>query len=239
MEGPGPGASGKMPAVNLLALETSTRRLSVALWRDGEVREIAEDHPNGGSERLLPWVKELLAQAGLTLRQLDAIAFGAGPGGFTGLRLSCGIAQGLAFGLDRPVLAVGSLEALALASGEEWVFACLDARMNEVYCAAYRVRDGFPEEVHAPIVVPPSLVVAPKDAGWVGCGDGFASYGPLLPVFGQVRDDLLPTAAAVARLAAPRILVGGGVGAAEAAPLYVRDKVALTTAERLARGGVR
>jgi len=228
-----------MPAVNLLALETSTRRLSVALWRDGEVREIAEDHPNGGSDRLLPWVKQLLAEAGLSLQQLDAIAFGAGPGGFTGLRLSCGIAQGLAFGLDRPVLAVGSLDALALASGEEWVFACLDARMNEVYCGAYRVRDGLPEEVHAPIVVPPSQVMAPKDAGWVGCGDGFAAYGPLLPVFGRVRDDLLPTAAAVARLAAPRVLAGAGVGAAEAAPLYVRDKVALTTAERLARGGVR
>ena len=129
--------------MNLLALETSTHRLSVALWRDGACLERAEQVANGGSERLLPWVNELLAEAGISLADLDGIAFGAGPGGFTGLRLACGVAQGLAFGLDLPVIGITTLEALAVMAGErdagiEQVFASLDARMNEVYCAAYR-----------------------------------------------------------------------------------------------------
>src|SRR5664279_1025988 len=125
--------------MRLLAFETATRRLSVALWQDGALIERAEEISNGGSERLLPWVHELLAEAGLALAQIDGIAFGAGPGGFTGLRLACGVAQGLAYGLDVPVVPVSTLEALALASGESDVWACLDARMNEVYSGAYRV----------------------------------------------------------------------------------------------------
>ena len=226
--------------MNLLALESSTRRLSVALWRDGMLSERAADIPNGGSGLLLPWAVELLAEAGLLLADVDGIAFGAGPGGFTGLRLSCGVAQGLAFGLDRPVLAVPTLEALALACGAEKVFACLDARMNEVYCAAYIVRKGMPETVMAPLCVPPATVPAPPGAGWLGCGDGFTAYPQLLgPTVEAIRADLWPTAAAVARLAAPVFARGGGVDAALAAPLYVRNKVALTTAERIARGGLK
>jgi len=221
--------------VNLLALETSTRRLSVALWHDRELAERSADAPNGGSGLLLPWVRELLAEAELALSQLDGIAFGAGPGSFTGLRLAAGCAQGLAFGANLPVLGVGSLEALALASGEEKVFACVDARMNEVYVAAYS--SGI--EVLAPAVLPPGDVVLPDGEGWVGCGDGFAAYADRLPRPTRVRDDVFPTATAVATLAAARQAGGEGRPAAEALPLYVRDKVALTTAERLARGGVR
>ena len=202
--------------------------------------ERAADVPNGGSGLLLPWAVELLGEAGLLLADVDGIAFGAGPGGFTGLRLSCGVAQGLAFGLDRPVLAVPTLEALALACGAEKVFACLDARMNEVYCAAYIVRNGTPETAMAPLCAPPATVPAPPGSGWLGCGDGFAAYPELLgPAFAGVRADLWPTAAAVARLAAPIFARGGGVDAALAAPLYVRNKVALTTAERIARGGLK
>lgn len=221
--------------MHLLALETSTRRLSVALWHDREVIERSADSPNGGSALMLPWVRELLAEAGLGLAQIDGIAFGAGPGSFTGLRLAAGCAQGLAFGLDLPVVGVGSLEALALASGEAKVFACVDARMNEVYVAAYE--NGI--EVLRPAVLPPARVVAPAGDGWVGCGDGFAAYGPLLPAFARWRPDVFPTATAIARLAAPRFERGEGVRALAATPLYVRDKVALTTAERLARGGLR
>jgi tRNA threonylcarbamoyl adenosine modification protein YeaZ len=105
----------------------------------GKLIERSGEIANGGSERVLPWARELLAEAGITQAQLDGIAFGAGPGGFTGLRLACGVAQGLAWGLDLPVLPVSSLEALALACGERDVWTCLDARMNEVYVAAYRV----------------------------------------------------------------------------------------------------
>lgn len=219
----------------LLALETATHRLSVALWRDGEVIERSVVQPASSSQWLLPAVHALMAEAGLTLRRLDGIGFGAGPGSFTGLRLAAGCAQGLAFGLDLPVLGVSTLEALAVASGEEKVFACLDARMNEVYSAAYA--DGL--AVLPPVVTAPADVPVPEGDGWVACGDGFACYRDRLPAFARVRDDVAPTAAAVALLAAPRFARGEGVAAAQAVPIYVRDKVALTTAERLARGGVR
>lgn len=227
-----------MAAMRLLALETATQRLSVALWDAGDVIERAAEPPNGGpggSEWLLPAVHALLADAGVGLKTLDGIAFGAGPGGFTGLRLAAGCAQGLAFGLNLPVIGVNTLEALALASGEDRVFACLDARMNEVYVAAYA--NGV--AVLPPVVAPPARIPLPPGSGWVGCGDGFAAYPALLPTFARVRAGLSPTAAAVAQLAAPRFAGGESLDAAAAAPLYVRDKVALTTAERLARGGTK
>ncbi|MCM2289782.1 MAG: tRNA (adenosine(37)-N6)-threonylcarbamoyltransferase complex dimerization subunit type 1 TsaB [Sulfuritalea sp.] len=229
--------------MRLLGFETATRRLSVALWQDGELLERTAELPNGGSEVLLPWVRELLAEAGLTLAQIDGIAFGAGPGGFTGLRLACGVAQGLACGLDRPVLPVSTLEALALASGEREVWTCLDARMNEVYCAAYRVAGDGVEQLLAPVCLPPAVAPAPTFAGGWGVGDGFASYGSELaarkPDLAGLHAEVFPTAAAVLRLAAPAFAQGRALAAAAAQPLYVRDKVAMTTRERLARGGVR
>jgi len=225
--------------MNILALETSTRQLSVALWRDGAVTERKAESITGGSALVLPWVDELLAEAGLAMGALDGIAFGAGPGSFTGLRLACGVAQGLACGLDLPTLGVSTLAALALASGEPRVFACLDARMNEVYFAAYAVAGDAVTELQAPQVAPPNMVALPVGDDWIGCGDGFASYGAALPQPARVRADVWPTAAAVAALAAPLLARGEGGDAAQAMPFYVRDKVALTTAERLARGGVR
>ena len=234
--------------MNLLAFETSTRRLSVALWHYGERIERDRDLPNGGSEVLLPWVHDLLAEGELTLAQIDGIAYGAGPGGFTGLRLACGVAQGLAFGLDMPVVGVGSLEVLARAAheatGAKKVFTCFDARMNEVYSAAWLLRDAVPMQVLPPAVSSPGNVHVPNGGDWLGCGDGFSSYGDALcAVLGDavahVRADMFPTAGALAALAARRFARNEGVDASLAAPLYVRDKVALTTAERLARGGVR
>jgi tRNA threonylcarbamoyladenosine biosynthesis protein TsaB len=115
-------------------------------------------------------VHELLAEGQLELAQLDGIAFGAGPGSFTGLRLACGVAQGLAWGLDLPVLPVSTLEALALASGKREVWACLDARMNEVYSAAYRVEGDVPHEVMAPVCLPPAVAPAPTLLRCVGRG---------------------------------------------------------------------
>ncbi|MDR2000449.1 MAG: tRNA (adenosine(37)-N6)-threonylcarbamoyltransferase complex dimerization subunit type 1 TsaB [Zoogloeaceae bacterium] len=222
-----------MQAMRLLALETATHRLSVALWLDGRVIERFAELPNGSSEWLLPNVHSLLAEADISLTALDGIAFGAGPGSFTGLRLAAGCAQGLAYGLDLPVLGISTLEALAFASGEPRVYACLDARMNEVYVAAFE--NGV--EVMTPIVCPPEEAPVPEGAGWIACGDGFAHYANRLPRFERVRPELRPTAAAVAALAAPRFTRGEGGPAIEAQPVYVRDKVALTTAERLERGG--
>lgn len=229
--------------MRLLAFETATRHLSVALWQDGELLERSAVVPNGGSEVLLPWAHELLAEAGLVLGQLDGIAFGAGPGGFTGLRLACGVAQGLACGLDLPVMPVSTLEALALACGERDVWACLDARMNEVYSAAYTVAGDTVSELMAPVCVAPAVSPAPTFPGGWGVGDGFSVYGELLllrkPDLAGVHADAVPTAAAVARLAAPAFTRGAALPAAMAQPIYVRDKVALTTAERMLRGGVR
>jgi tRNA threonylcarbamoyladenosine biosynthesis protein TsaB len=227
--------------MRLLAFETATRRLSVALWQDGELIERAAEIPNGGSEHLLPWAHELLAEAGITLTQIDGIAFGAGPGGFTGLRLACGVAQGLAYGLDLPVMPISSLEALALASGERDVWACLDARMNEVYSAVYVVEGLGVRQVMAPVCMPPATVRAPTFVGGWGVGDGFLAYGKVLrerkPDLDGVRADVFPTAGAVLCLAAPAFLRGDGLAAAQGQPIYVRDKVALTTVERIARGG--
>jgi tRNA threonylcarbamoyladenosine biosynthesis protein TsaB len=230
--------------MNLLAFEASTRRLSVALWCDGALAEKSADVPNGGSERLLPWAGDLLAEAGLSLQQLDGIAFGAGPGGFTGLRLACGVAQGLAFGLDLPVAPMGTLAALALASGDGKVIACLDARMNEVYVAAYAVTGETVNEILSPCVGPAETVALPEGENWRGVGDGFGTWEEVLRrrLDGRLAgadSAIYPTAAAVVRLAAPLLARGEGVAAATAAPLYIRDKVALTTAERLARGGTK
>jgi len=221
--------------MRLLAFETATRRLSVALWIDGQVRERDFDSTTGGSEWLLPAARALLADAGVALSDLDCLAFGRGPGAFTGLRLAAGCVQGLAFGLDLPVIGVSSLEAVAECSGESRVYACLDARMHEVYVAAYS--DGV--EVMAPTVVAPAMAPVPPGDGWVGCGDAFAVYPNDLPGFERTRPDLLPTAVAVARLAVARWSNGSRSSAIEAVPLYVRNKVALTTAERIARGGMR
>lgn len=229
--------------MRVLAFETATRRLSAALWRDGAVLERAAESPHGGSELLLPWVRELLAEAGLTLAQIDGIAFGAGPGSFTGVRLACGVAQGLAWGLDLPVLPVSSLEALALASGEHHVWACLDARMNEVYSAAYAVDGDGLRQVMAPVCLAPAAVPAPILADAWGVGDGFAAHGAALragkPGLAGVRAAVYPTASAVLRLALPGFAQGRAVAAEAAQPFYVRDKVALTTAERIARGGLK
>lgn len=228
--------------MKLLAFEAATRRISVALWCDGTLSEKAADVPNGGSEWLLPWANELLAEAGLSLKQLDGLAFGAGPGGFTGLRLACGVTQGLAFGLDVPVVPVCTLAALALDAGDGRILACLDARMNEAYVAAYVVSGESVAEIMAPKVGAGETAPLPEGDGWHGVGDGFVAYGSALRQRMGARliaedASLMPTAAAVARLAAPVLLRGEGVPAAQALPLYVRDKVALTTAERLARGG--
>jgi len=229
--------------MRLLAFETATRRLSVALWQDGELIERAAVVPNGGSERLLPWVQELLAEGGLALAQIDGVAFGAGPGGFTGLRLGCGVAQGLAWGLDIPVLPVSTLEALALESGDGNVWACLDARMNEVYGAAYIVAGDTVTQLVAPSCMPPALIPVPVFGRGRGVGDGFAAYGPLLHGrkgdLAAVLPDLFPAATGVLRLAAQAFLGGRALSAAAAQPIYVRDKVALTTAERIARGGAK
>ena len=198
------------------------------------------------SERLLPMVDAALAEAGWTLRNLDGLAFGAGPGSFTGIRIGCGVAQGLGLGADLPVVPVPTLAAIAQdvfrARGWDHVLACLDARMREVYVAAY-ARDGIGwRVVAAPSVVSPAgafLTRLPGDGTWRGAGNGFAAYPALARQLdlAQTAADARPTAQAIGELALPRLAAGDGVCAADALPLYVRHRVALTSAEQEA--GVR
>lgn len=206
------------------AIETSTEWCSVALWRDGEIAGLERRAENRHSELVLPMLEKLLGKD-----RLEAVAFGAGPGAFTGLRIACGIAQGLAFARGLPVLGVSTLEALAQESGAPRVVACLDARMREVYYSALEKRSGRWHEVIAAQCIAPHSAPRPPGHGWVGVGNGFAAYGSM--GFDHLMPEVHPTAIAVAQLAAPRLAAGEGVDAAQAAPVYLRDKVAFTREE--------
>jgi tRNA threonylcarbamoyladenosine biosynthesis protein TsaB len=216
--------------MKIAAFETAGDWCSVALWLDGEVRAAEARAGQRHGELVLPMLETLLAQARLAIRDLQAVAFGAGPGSFTGLRIACGIAQGLAFARGLPACGVSTLEAMAEESGAPRAVACLDARMGEVYYCALERQDGRWREVIPAQCVAPERAPRPPGAGWVGCGSGFAAYGDM--GFDRVYPEIHPGAAAVARLAAPRLAAGEGVDAARIAPVYLRDKVALTTEER-------
>ena len=206
------------------AIETSTEWCSVALWSDGEIAALERRAGNRHSELALPMLEQLLKGS-----SIEAVAFGAGPGAFTGLRIACALAQGLAFARSLPVIGISTLEALAQESGAARVVACIDARMSEVYYAALEKRAGRWHEVVAAQCVAPKSAPRPPGEGWVGCGNGFAVYGSM--GMSRVFPDVHPTALAVAQLAAPRLAAGEGVDAAQALPVYLRDKVAFTKEE--------
>jgi tRNA threonylcarbamoyladenosine biosynthesis protein TsaB len=223
--------------LKILAFDTSTEYCSAALWLDGELRADGCHAGQRHSELLLPMIDGLLTATGLTLARLDAIAFGEGPGSFTGLRIACGVAQGLALGAGLPVVGVGTLLALAEAAGEREVVCCLDARMKEVYFAAYRRSAGGWETVHPPGLCAPHALPALPAGAWTGCGGGFAVYADALGrALGSklvaVKPDLWPHAREIAILAATEMARGGGRDAAQALPVYIRDKVALTVEEQ-------
>ena len=225
------------PPLKILALETSTELCSAALWLDDAVdaREVVAGQRN--SELLLPMVDALLTAHLLKPRDLDGIAFGSGPGAFTGIRIACGVAQGIAFGAGVPVVGIGTLAALAQAAGASRVVCCLDARMGEVYHAAYERRGDDYLEVHGPGLYKPAAVPQLPDGQWTGCGSGFAACRSVLDAryagrLERVLDDLTPHAREIAILAARQFARGNGIDAADAAPLYVRNKVALRVNER-------
>jgi tRNA threonylcarbamoyladenosine biosynthesis protein TsaB len=223
--------------MNILALDTSTEYLSLALQVDGK-RYTRQDHVGQThSQVILPQVRELLNEARIDMHDLQGIAFGAGPGSFTGLRIGCGVAQGLAFGANLPVVAISTLMALAEASGHTRVIACLDARMGEVYHAAYlQTADGWQTEI-APDLYKPDQVPLVDGMDWVGVGSGWQAYADVLAerYAGQINitmPDSFPEASAMLRLALPLFEAGQGQPAAEAAPIYIRNRVALKTHER-------
>lgn len=234
--------------MNLLALDTSTEQLSVAVARAG----MQWQHTGAGgaqaSATLIPAIHALMAKAGLDFAQLDAIAFGCGPGSFTGLRTACAVAQGLAFGASAafavgasaergvPVLPVDTLLAVAEearhAHGVHRVLATLDARMDEVYAAEYVFADGrWTRQDDFQLLAPQALVLRP---GFTLAGNAAAAYGTRLPAAapGLPHRHALPTGTALLRLAPALLAAGLAVPADQALPRYIRDKVAKTTAER-------
>ena len=234
--------SSTTPELRWLAFDTSTDVLSLAVARGDHVW--TQTLPGGAqsSSVLIPAVLAMLAEADMTLASLTAIVFGRGPGSFTGLRTACAVAQGLAFGADIPVLPVDTLLAVAeearwqrvqtagVADADVSVLALLDARMDEVYSAAYQWSAAGQswQAVSALQVSAPEKVQA---AGTVLAGNVFEAYGPRLDLTGE-RCVALPTAAALLRLAPALWAQGLAVSADQAMPLYIRDKVANTTAER-------
>ena len=225
--------------MKILAFDTSTDALSVAVgvWPagGGEAQVWQHSGPGGAkaSATLVPAVLALLQQATLTLAELDAIAFGRGPGAFTGLRTACAVAQGLAFGANLPVLPVDTLHAMAEEArhqhGARQVVVALDARMDEVYTARFDFDlDAAAQDTGFNVVAPEALRAEPP---WVLVGNAFAAYGERLPT-GVPRLAVLPTATALLRLAPALLAAGRAVHADDAMPLYIRDKVAFTTQER-------
>jgi len=223
--------------MKILALETSTEYCSVALWRDGAVDANDTRAGQRHSELLLPMADALLARHGLRVTDLDGVAFGQGPGSFTGLRIACGVTQGLAFGAGLGVVGVGTLLAMAEASGAERAVCCLDARMNEVYCAAYQREDDAWRTVRAPALCRPGEAPPLPGKSWTGCGSGFSAYRDALErryagSLSAIMPDIIPHARDIAKLAAREFEAGRAMAAEKAVPVYLRDKVALRMDER-------
>ena len=231
-----------MKNVTLLALDTATEACSVALLRGSEKTHLAQFAQREHTKHILPMVDEILAQAGITLHQVDALVFGRGPGSFTGVRIGAGIAQGLAFGADLPVIPVSNLAAMAQAAYAQYqaenVLTAIDARMNEVYFAqwqAQKVRSDFGEfldwqPVIAEQVCSPSKaieqVVQQHHENAVLAGTGWAAYPELSDAnFGKATEITLPSALYMLDLAVPKWFAGETISPLEIEPIYLRNEV--------------
>ena len=231
-----------MKNVTLLALDTATEACSVALLRGGEKTHLAQFAQREHTKHILPMVDEILAQAGITLHQVDALVFGRGPGSFTGVRIGAGIAQGLAFGADLPVIPVSNLAAMAQAAYAKYqtenVLTAIDARMNEVYFAqwqAQKVRSDFGEFLDwqpmiAEQVCSPSNVIEQvaqqHHENAVLAGTGWAAYPELKEAnLGKATEITLPSALYMLDLALPKWFAGETISPLEIEPIYLRNEV--------------
>ncbi len=234
--------------MNLLSLDTSTEFLSLAIQAGEKIFTHHQHAGNASSELVLPQIKALLDAANMQLTDLHGIAFGAGPGAFTGVRIACGVAQGLGFGANIPVVGVNTLLAVAQASGTDKVIVCLDARMGEIYHAAFQKikTSEKPEnkwheisetQVCKPEAAPQLASGAAPGKVWVGAGSGWVVYGEVLskiydPHLFKILPEATPMAEAILQLARPVFEAGEAKPASEAAPIYIRNRVALTTQQR-------
>jgi len=222
--------------MKLLAIETATEACSAALYIDGVIQERYEVAPRQHTELILSMMDQLLAEAELKLSQLDALAFGRGPGSFTGVRIATGVIQGTAFGAQLPVVPVSTLAALAQRlhrmKGARRILPAFDARMQELYWAAYEVAaDNLVTLVDAEQVATPEQVNLPEGDGWWGVGTGWTTYKDILTQrmgdrLTAVEGDLFCSAQDVAQLAVRGYEAGEAVTAEQALPVYLRDQVA-------------
>ena len=227
--------------MKLLAIETATESCSAALLGDDCLLTRSQLAPRRHTELLLPMCEELLAEAGIKRRDLDAIAVGRGPGAFTGVRLAISAAQGIALALGIPVVPVSSLAALAMQAPDNGapILAVIDARMGEIYAGAFRrTADGLVEPIGVESVGNADVLQLPEASVWNVVGSGWTSYRdalaarlPAAPLWAD--GERYPQAVDVARLAAPLARDGHSVAPEYALPVYLRDKVALTTAEQV------
>lgn len=215
----------------LLALDTATEACSAALLHEGQIIHRFEVIPRMHAVRLLPMIEEVLDEAGLTLRQIDALVFGRGPGAFTGVRIATGMVQGLAFATDKPVIDISNLAALAQRAWREhqaeYVCAAIDARMDEVYWGCYQLQDGVMQLLGQECVSAPESVTLATGMGQPdGAGTGWQYAARLAVPAARSWPQMLPDARDLLSLALPRWEAGALLDAADAQPVYLRDKVA-------------
>ena len=227
--------------MNLLALDTSTEYLSLALKLGDNLFTHYQAAGSASSQLVLPQIQILLDSANIKLGDLDGIAFGAGPGAFTGVRIASGVAQGLGYGANLPIVGINTLTAVAEESGQDKVVVCLDARMGEIYHAALIKQNGVWLEISETKVCKPQVSPVLESNDWVGAGGGWAAYKEVLMQIysnhlsqsvNNVLPDITPAAEAILRLAQPVFEAGQAKPAMHAMPIYIRNRVALTTLER-------
>lgn len=219
--------------MKILALDSATEACSAALFIEGEVLERFRIEPRGHARLLLPMIDELLAEAGIKPTALDALAFGRGPGSFTGLRIAAGIAQGIAYGADIPAAPVSTLATIAqsaLTEDADGVMVAIDARMQEVYWGCFVARDGLMVETVREMVCPPRAVSLPTSGRWLALGSGWGSYADELTLaagrlMASVDAERLPHARDMLPFALVAMEAGQVLSAEAIAPVYLRDQV--------------
>lgn len=224
--------------MNLLVIDTSTEACAVGVAAGGRRFGRFELTPRRHTECVLPWSDALLAEAGLSKSDLQAIGVGIGPGAFTGVRLAVSLAQGMALGLNLPVVPVSTLAAIAQAQEHDGPIAVvMDARMGECYVGYFQKRDGIAEALAPECLLKPEQIALPCEGDWVGAGSAFGAYAAQLPpafigALRRISTEALPQPEALLQLAEYGFRNGWAVAPEQIEPAYLRDKVALTTAER-------
>jgi tRNA threonylcarbamoyladenosine biosynthesis protein TsaB len=218
--------------MKLLAIDTSSNACSVALLIDDEIKSIHEIVPMQQTQKILPIIDGLLRESYLTLNQLDAIAFGCGPGSFTGVRISTSVAQGIGFAMDLPLIPISSLAALAQAAyadlGWKNLLVGVDARVQEVYWGAYQINEqGLAQLIGKELVCPPEEVILPSEKDWYGVGNAWSIYRDQIH-YNPIKTDIsrTPLATGILTLAQKKYANRELISSEEASPTYLRDNVA-------------